>query len=414
MKKLSKFVLLVAYVTSVLCVTTIEANGYVYRTYEKPDTDASWNEIVNTDDAVALNRELDVEDGVLLDDEPDVENGVAWDDGFNVNGTVSGNNIEDIESAASDNEIADISTVSGNDIADTEGRNRENVYREYFNRLHAVCEQFMTDFNKTGGLGNSYEKTLRINQSDKEFIAENIYDFSNMKIACLGDSITAASNLEDEEDYELYAYPTVLKELLGAKEVYNLGIGGSSIGRYWSEPFVERYKEIPEDTDIIIVMGGVNDGFYASIEEFGSLEERAYGTFCGDLDELMKGIKTDYPNAAVFFATPMSTALHGAIMSQNPELLPQQTYVQAIETLSAEYGFEFIDLYNTGFLDSYDENIEEEFVPDSTHGNQAGYRVLAERFACEIVKHYNEQLYLAALEAWQYGDEDERGILQQQ
>lgn len=375
MKKLSKFVLLVVYVASVLCITTIEVNGYVYRTYENAEV-------------------------ALAGDEANAFDTVSGNDMAVIEGTVSGNAIEDLEG-----------TVSGNDIADA---GEYNAYLDYFNRLRAVCEQFMADYNKTGGLGGSYEKTLRINQSDKEYIAENVYDFSNMKIACLGDSITAASNLVNEENYEQYSYPAVLQELLGAKEVYNLGIGGSSIGRYWSDPFVERYTDIPEDVDIIIVMGGVNDGFCASPEEFGNLEERAYRTFCGDLDELMKGIKADYPNATVFFATPMSNSLHGAIMSQNPERMPQQAYVQVIETLSAEYGFEFIDLYNTGFLDSYDGDIEAEFIPDSTHGNQAGYRVLAERFACEIVKYYNEQAYLAVLEELWYGEEDERGILQLQ
>ena len=52
-----------------------------------------------------------------------------------------------------------------------------------------------------------------------------------MKIACLGDSITAAANLEEEEGYEQYAYPARMQALLGAQEVYNLGIGGSSTGR---------------------------------------------------------------------------------------------------------------------------------------------------------------------------------------
>lgn len=402
MKKLSKLVLLVAYVTSVLCVTTIEANGYVYRTYEKPNVDSSRNKMVNTDDTT------------VGDDGTNISDALALNDGLNVSGSVSGNDITGILDTVSGNDIADIGdTVSGNDIASAESKYLQNGYREHFNAFMAAFEQFMDDYDRTGGHGGSYEKTLRINQSDKNYIAENKFDFSHMKIACLGDSVTAASNLADMEDYEQYAYPTVLKELLGAEEVYNLGIGGSSIGRYWLEPFVERYTDIPEDTDIIIVMGGYNDGFSASIKEFGSLEERAHRTFCGDLDELMRGIKENYPNATVFFATPMATSLQGALMAQDPELLPQQDYVQVIEMLAKEYGFEFIDLYNIGFLDSYDENIREEFIPDSTHGNPEGYRILAEHFASEIVKYYNEQVYLAVLAA-EYGDMDERGILQLQ
>lgn len=455
MKKLSKLVLLIAYVVAVLGVTTIEANGYVYRTYENENTDddMALNEESNDGDIVALNEESDSADTATLNEEPNaaddeaLNDGVDWDNGNNVNGTVSGNNIGDtVQSNDIEGLDSIVSTVSGNDIAGVGGGYLQGGYRAHFNAFLTAFGQFMEDYDRNGGIGDSYAKTLKINQSDKEYIAENSYDFSQMKIACLGDSITAASNLENEENYEQYAYPAVLKELLGAEEVYNLGIGGSSIGRYWSAPFVERYTDIPEDTDIIIVMGGVNDGFCASINEFGSLEERAYGTFCGDLNELMQGLKENYPNATVFFATPMSTSLHGALMVKNPELLPQQEYVQVIETLAEEYGFEFINLYNTGFLDSYDENIKEEFVPDRTHGNQEGYRILAEHFASEIVKYYNEQVYLALLAETNgdengsleelygnesegleelygdenesleevYGDENERGVLQLQ
>ncbi len=49
-------------------------------------------------------------------------------------------------------------------------------------------------------------------------------------------------------------------------------------------------------------MGGYNDGFSATKKEFGSLEERAYRTFRGDLYELMKGPKENYPYAVVFLS----------------------------------------------------------------------------------------------------------------
>ena len=239
-------------------------------------------------------------------------------------------------------------------------------------------------------LRTSYEETLEVNQSDREWIAENTYDFSQMKIACLGDSITAAANLEDEENYEQYAYPARLKELLGAEAVYNLGIGGSSIGRYWADAFVDRYTEIPEDVDIIIVMGGTNDGFCVSDEEFGSMEDREYRTFCGDLDELMSGLREDYPDAVIFFATPLPNVLQDYLMSERDYLLPQKNFVDVMLTMAEEYDFEIIDLYNSNILDSHDANVIAEYMPDGVHANQTGYQILAEHFASEIVKYYDE------------------------
>ncbi|MCM1175261.1 MAG: GDSL-type esterase/lipase family protein [Blautia sp.] len=317
-------------------------------------------------------------------------NGVRGD-----GGSVSGNGIWGYPDSISGN------TVSGNDdfgfLMGGVSENDEDVnYYDgnmtsdsVFDEWRPIYEQPDMTLEERKELRTSYQETLEVNQADREWIAENQYDFSQTKIACLGDSITKAANLEDEENYEQYAYPARLQELLGAQEVYNLGIGGSSIGRYWADAFVDRYTEIPEDSDIIIVMGGTNDGFCVSDEEFGSLEEREYHTFCGDLDELMRGLREDYPDAQIFFATPLPNVLQDYLMSERDYLLPQKKFVEVIQTLAGEYDFELIDLYNSNVLDSHDANIITEYMPDGVHGNQEGYQILAERFAGEIVKYYN-------------------------
>lgn len=237
---------------------------------------------------------------------------------------------------------------------------------------------------------SSLEETQRVNWEDRACLEERGVDFSEKKIACLGDSITAAANLEGQEDYLSYAYPAVLKELLGAEEVYNLGIGGSSIGRYWSDAFVDRYTQIPQDTDIIIVMGGTNDGFCLSEKEFGSLTERKPWTFCGDLDELMRGLRENYPDADVFFVTPLPNILQDYLRRERDYLLPQKNLADVILTLAAEYDFQVIDLYNSNILDSHDADVIAEYMPDGVHANREGYRILAEHIAAELVRSYED------------------------
>lgn len=231
----------------------------------------------------------------------------------------------------------------------------------------------------------SYENTMKINRQDKKIIADGEVDFSDCKITCLGDSITAASNLDTIENYQSMSYPSQLGEILGAEEVVNLGIGGSSIGRYWENAFVDRYQEIPEDTDVILVMGGTNDGFCASEKELGSLEKREKDTFTGDLDELLFGLQKDYPDAQIVLITPLPNVLHDLLRKSRDYLLPQSAFVRVMKQLGEEHGIPVIDLYNSNFLDTHDAAVIHALMPDGVHGNETGYCMLAQHIAAQLI-----------------------------
>lgn len=231
----------------------------------------------------------------------------------------------------------------------------------------------------------SYENTMKINRQDKKITADSEVDFSDCKITCLGDSITAASNLDTIENYQSMSYPSQLGEILGAEEVVNLGIGGSSIGRYWENAFVDRYQEIPEDTDVILVMGGTNDGFCASEKELGSLEKREKDTFTGDLDELLFGLQKDYPDAQIVLITPLPNVLHDLLRKSRDYLLPQSAFVRVMKQLGEEHGIPVIDLYNSNFLDTHDAAVIHALMPDGVHGNETGYRMLAQHIAAQLI-----------------------------
>lgn len=231
----------------------------------------------------------------------------------------------------------------------------------------------------------SYENTMKISRQDKKIIADSEVDFSDCKITCLGDSITAASNLDTIENYQSMSYPSQLGKILGAEEVVNLGIGGSSIGRYWENAFVDRYQEIPEDTDVILVMGGTNDGFCASEKELGSLEKREKDTFTGDLDELLFGLQKDYPDAQIVLITPLPNVLHDLLRKSRDYLLPQSAFVRVMKQLGEEHGIPVIDLYNSNFLDTHDAAVIHALMPDGVHGNETGYRMLAQHIAAQLI-----------------------------
>ena len=288
--------------------------------------------------------------------------------------TISGNGM-----AAEADTAAEPKTISGNAIVDGQVIPYQPVEREL-------------TLEEKRNIRSSYAETMQVNGEDKAIISQSQFDFSGMKIACLGDSITEGSNMDALENYKQYSYPSVLKNILNAEEVYNLGIGGSSYGRYWDHAFVDRYKEIPQDVDLILVMGGTNDGFAASSQELGSLEKKEARTYYGDVNELMQGLKADYPNAKIIFITPLPNILHDYLLNQRDYLLPQSVFADAVKELAAENEIEVIDLYNSNILDTHDAQIISTYMLDGVHCNPAGYQILAEHIASGVIQIMEQDL----------------------
>lgn len=267
-------------------------------------------------------------------------------------------------------------------ISDEEEGNGEGT------TTHTLVEVTLKDRQS---IRSSFEETMLWKKSDTKVLEDNEEDFSELKLCCLGDSITEAINLDSMEDFQQYSYPTKLRETLGFSEVTNLGIGGSSIGRYWDNPFCERYQAIPEDTDVIFIMGGTNDGFCLEEDEVGSFEERAPRTLIGDLDELMRGLKENYPDAEIVFVTPLPNVLHDILRKDNEALLSQRVIVDTILIMAGEYDFECINLYDSNFLDSHDADILTNYMPDGVHPNPDGYELLARHIGAEFLRIHEEK-----------------------
>ncbi|EOS76399.1 hypothetical protein C819_01656 [Lachnospiraceae bacterium 10-1] len=354
---------------------------------------------------VSGNEGMKLPDSMETDVSGNMEMDISGNDGIGVSGNsledVSGNNKMDVSGNMGHDVSGNGGDVSGNEGMDVSGNTGTDVSGNMEvsvsgnepggmpnSEIMSVSGNTLADKRKIRG---SYMETQMQNDTDQSVIEGSTCDFSDVSIACLGDSITQASNLENMEDYQQYAYPTKLKEILGAESVTNLGIGGSSIGRYWDNAFVDRYKEIPKDTDLIIVMGGTNDGFCLTQEELGTVKERKPKTFIGDLDELMRGLKADYPDATIVFATPLPNVLHDMLKKERDYLLPQIILVNAIKYLAKEYEIPVIDLYNSNILDTHDAAVIYNYMPDGVHCNPSGYTILAEHFAAELIKIYEQE-----------------------
>ena len=161
-----------------------------------------------------------------------------------------------------------------------------------------------------------------------------------------------------------------------------------------------RWADIPMDTDILIVFGGSNDCLFENKWDFGFIEydkRMNKKTFCGDLDEMVSGMKYVYREhneesyIKFIYVNPPSTILNDSVYAMDPgNMVHQSSFAEAINTIVPPYGFEVIDLYNNNILNSHDSNVNQQFVPDGIHPNIEGYRILAEHIASQIIQRIEQ------------------------
>lgn len=293
----------------------------------------------------------------------------------------------------------------------TEAVHSEEIEEEYpANSIEAAPVKWVKDYpllNSEGitiedklSVRSSYDETLAVNAFDKMVIENSNIDFSDVKITVLGDSITAGTNLSEEDRVE-YNWPTQLKEILGCKEVVNLGIGGSTVSRCIEHySMCDRWSDIDSDSDIIIVMGGSNDMLFEDKWQFGELEyekRMTSGTFCGDLDEMLGNMKWQYRDynednyCKLIYINPPSTILNDAVYAVDPgNMVQQSSFAEAINVIAPTYGFEVIDMYNNNILNSHDVDVNAQFVYDGIHCNKEGYQIIAEHIASQIIQRIEQ------------------------
>jgi lysophospholipase L1-like esterase len=140
----------------------------------------------------------------------------------------------------------------------------------------------------------------------------------------------------------------------------------------------QRILEYTGDADIISVLLGVND--YSAKCALGDMNSRDNTTVYGSLHMVAQHLKSEYPDAFVFFMTPFQC---NNLVSGTYELID---VVNAVKEVGAAYGIPVLDLYNNGKYE-----LEMAVAPnDGVHPSQQHHITYTAPLICEFIeKNYD-------------------------
>ncbi len=202
-------------------------------------------------------------------------------------------------------------------------------------------------------------------------------DLTNKAINVIGDSITAGSGTSDIQN----VYHAVLGRMMGASLVRNYGIGGTRVSRFdcpeenWGPAFVDRYVDMAEDADMVLVFGGTND--YGHGVPLGTLADTTPETFCGAYRMLLQGLVEKYPTSRIVAMTPMQRAGCTQPNLRTGRVLLE--YVEAIREIAGQLSIPVVDMYREAGICVDIPAQRELFCPDGVHPSDAGNARLAQR-----------------------------------
>ncbi len=165
------------------------------------------------------------------------------------------------------------------------------------------------------------EQLVRLPQRDydppQEVRSSPLYE---KNIIVFGDSYVqnAANPIEDTWHYKLAVKYNM--------EYHNWGRNGTCVAYEWEtekfgRPLYERYTELPDSADYVIVIGGHNDAVL--MHRYGEGTEY----FRSKLGILCAGLRQKFPTAKICFVTPWNV----------PQPMYRET-AQAMEEVCKEYG----------------------------------------------------------------------------
>ena len=209
-------------------------------------------------------------------------------------------------------------------------------------------------------------------------------ELKGTKINFLGDSITEGAGTSSPDKM----FTMLIEREYGAI-CQNYGIGGTRIARQtkptitqFDKDFISRVPEMDADADIVVVFGGTND-FGHGDAAIGTMSDRTPYTFYGALHCLYTALIEKYPGVPIVVLTPLHRITEDIPTGDNKPA-PVGTlkeYVNIIREVAEYYSLPVLDLFKESGLQPKIPVIQQKYVPDGLHPNDAGNEILAHKIA---------------------------------
>lgn len=205
---------------------------------------------------------------------------------------------------------------------------------------------------------------------------------------CLGDSITANA-------YVNHHYYDYIKDRNKQININNYGISGTKMAGTANGAFCNRYSEMDKNADLITVFGGVNDWGQQSNggpTPLGTDEDTTSKTFYGALNILCAGLQETYPDAQIFFMTPLGNEGYPGFSTTTNSLgYTVEDYVNVICKVCEKYNIPVVDLYHESGISPYDSVQNAVYFHDGLHLSKAGHERISYLIEDAIWKYYVEK-----------------------
>jgi len=210
----------------------------------------------------------------------------------------------------------------------------------------------------------------------------NVQAADPVRVACLGDSITAGATVNSATQ----SYPAQLQKMLGdGFVVKNFGQGGAS---FWHGGNPHASQQLPGatafDPQIAVVMFGIND----TRSRDGATHWAHFSEFDKDAGAVLEALLALPAKPRVLLCLPtenvaglpgMTDARKASVAERLPRLVEVRAKITALAEKYAKQGVTLVDLHTPTV------NRNDLFNVDGVHLNVTGYRLLAETL-CPVVK----------------------------